>query len=255
MTPSEFYRELAVNAEYPKTSQPPPGDFRRMFEFLASHYEGVVSVNLTARHSGTWDAATKAADRVSPEGKPIKAIDSRNASVGQGLITIAAAEAAEGGGDIEAVSSAAHAALNCTRTFALLKDIKFAVRGGRVPAIVGTIAKWLRLNVILHTHPDGRIAAGSGLIGKVNLRQRFAKHVAKQVGSVAADEKLRLLVGHGDQQDEAQLLKADLLRLLDPKCIEWIEVTDMSPAVGVHGGPGTLIVAVQRKAATTSGGA
>ena len=255
MTPSEFYQELAVNAEHPKTSQPPPGDFRRMFEFLASHYEGVVSVNLTARHSGTWDAATKAADRVSPEGKPIKAIDSRNASVGQGLITIAAAEAAEGGGDIEAVSSAAHAALNCTRTFALLKDIKFAVRGGRVPAIVGTIAKWLRLNVILHTHPDGRIAAGSGLIGKVNLRQRFAKHVAKQVRGVAADEKLRLLVGHGDQQDEAQLLKADLLRLLDPKCIEWIEVTDMSPAVGVHGGPGTLIVAVQRKAATTSGGA
>ena len=255
MTPSEFYQELAVNAEHPKTSQPPPGDFRRMFEFLASHYEGVVSVNLTARHSGTWDAATKAADRVSPEGKPIKAIDSRNASVGQGLITIAAAEAAEGGGDIEAVSSAAHAALNCTRTFALLKDIKFAVRGGRVPAIVGTIAKWLRLNVILHTHPDGRIAAGSGLIGKVNLRQRFAKHVAKQVRGVAADEKLRLLVGHGDQQDEAQLLKADLLRLLDPKYIEWIEVTDMSPAVGVHGGPGTLIVAVQRKAATTSGGA
>lgn len=255
MTPNEFYRELAVNAEHPKTSQPPPGDFRRMFEFLASHYEGVVSVNLTARHSGTWDAATKAADRVSPEGKPIKAIDSRNASVGQGLITIAAAEAAESGGDIETVSSAAHDALNCTRTFALLKDIKFAVRGGRVPAIVGTIAKWLRLNVILHTHPDGRIAAGSGLIGKLNLRQRFAKHVAKQVGVVAADEKLRLLVGHGDQPDEAQLLKADLVRLLDPRCIEWIEVTDMSPAVGVHGGPGTLIVAVQRKAATTSGGA
>lgn len=255
MTPSEFYRELAVNPAHPKTSQPPPGDFRRMFEFLASHYEGVVSVNLTARHSGTWDAATKAADRVSPQGKPIRAIDSRNASVGQGLITIAAAETAEAGGDLEAVATAARDALERTRTFALLKDIKFAVRGGRIPAIVGTLAKWLRLNVILHTHPDGRIAAGSGLIGKLTLRQRFARHVAAQVGAVGAGEKLRLLVGHGDQPSEAQLLKADLIRLFDPIHIEWIEVTDMSPAVGVHGGPGTLIVAVQRRPATTSGGA
>lgn len=255
MTPSEFYRELLVNPEHPKTSQPPPGDFRRMFEFLASHYEGVVSVNLTARHSGTWDAATKAADRVSPAGKPIRAIDSRNASVGQGLVTIAAAEAAAAGDDIEAVAAAASDALEKTRTFALLKDIKFAVRGGRVPAFVGTVAKWLRLNVILHTHPDGRIAAGSGLIGRVNLRQRFARHVVKQLGPVTPKEKLRILVGHGDLPHEAQLLQADLRKLLDPTRIEWLEVTDMSPAVGVHGGPGTLIVAIQRKAATTSGGA
>ncbi len=255
MTPSEFYRELLVNPEHPKTSQPPPGDFRRMFEFLASHYEGVVSVNLTARHSGTWDAASKAADRVSPAGKPIRAIDSRNASVGQGLVTIAAAEAAATGGDMEAVTAAARDALEHTRTFALLKDIKFAVRGGRVPAIVGTIAKWLRLNVILHTHPDGRIAAGGGLIGRLNLRSRFARHVVKQLGTLAANEKLRILVGHGDLPEEAQRLQADLRKLLDPRCVEWLEITDMSPAVGVHGGPGTLIVAIQRKAATTSGGA
>ncbi|MGA0054232.1 MAG: DegV family protein, partial [Steroidobacteraceae bacterium] len=220
-----------------------------------SHYEGVVSVNLTARHSGTWDAATKAADRVSPAGKPIRAIDSRNASVGQGLVTIAAAEAAATGGDMEAVTAAARDALEHTRTFALLKDIKFAVRGGRVPAIVGTIAKWLRLNVILHTHPDGRIAAGGGLIGRLNLRSRFARHVVKQLGTLAANEKLRILVGHGDLPEEAQRLQADLRKLLDPRCVEWLEITDMSPAVGVHGGPGTLIVAIQRKAATTSGGA
>jgi len=109
--------------------------------------------------------------------------------------------------------------------------------------------------VILHTHPDGRIAAGSGLIGRLNLRQRFAKHVAKQVGPLAVGDRLRILVGHGDLPTEARLLQEDLLRLIDPDHIEWLEVTDMSPAVGVHGGPGTLIVAVQRKAAMISGGA
>ena len=57
MRPGEFYRELADNPQHPKTSQPPPGDFRRIFEFLASHYETVVSINVTARVSGTLAAA------------------------------------------------------------------------------------------------------------------------------------------------------------------------------------------------------
>ncbi len=51
MTPEQFYQELAAQPHHPKTSQPPPGDFRRAFEFLASHYESVVSVGLTRRRA------------------------------------------------------------------------------------------------------------------------------------------------------------------------------------------------------------
>ena len=47
----------------PKTSQPPPGDFRRAFEFLGSHYEAVVYVGLMARVSGTFQSAETAASR------------------------------------------------------------------------------------------------------------------------------------------------------------------------------------------------
>jgi DegV family protein with EDD domain len=228
MTPGEFYRELVTNPTHPKTSQPPPGDFRRMFEFLASHYDAVVSVNLTSRHSGTWDAATKAAQRVATEGKPVFAVDSRNASVGQGLIAIAAAEAAAQGADAPAVVAATQAAMDQTQTFALLGSIDFAVRGGRVPAIVGNIARLLGLNVILRTWPDGRISAGGGLFGPVKLRTRFARFVARRYRIDAGRERVRILVGHGDRLEEGRLL------------------TDMGPAIGVHGGPGTLIVALQR---------
>ena len=51
--PAEFYDEIARGGIAPKTSQPPPGDFRRQFEFLASHHSAVVSINLTSRASGT----------------------------------------------------------------------------------------------------------------------------------------------------------------------------------------------------------
>ena len=245
LTPSEFYRELAVNPEHPKTSQPPPGDFRRLFEFLVSHYDEVVSINLTSRHSGTYDAACVAAQRVSNEGKSVTVIDSLNASVGQGLIAIAAAEAAANGADAQTVQRIAREVIPCTRTFALLKDIRFAVRGGRVPAIVGRIARTLGLNVILRTHPDGRIAAGGGLFGSYRLRERFARFVVRRVALDARRSRLRMLIGHGDEPAEAEKFAEDLRRRLPAESIEWIEITDMSPAVGVHGGPGTLIVAVQ----------
>ncbi len=246
MTPTEFYRELVENPAHPKTSQPPPGDFRRMFEFLASHFDAVVSINLTSRHSGTWDAASRAAQRVGAEGRPVAALDSRNASVGQGLVVIAAAEAAAAGGDAQAVIDAAQAALARTQTFALLGSIDFAVRGGRVPAIVGKLARLLGLCVILRTSPDGRISAGGGLFGTHRLRSRFAGFVARRLRGVAAGERLRVLVGHGDRPAEAERLVAELGAVLPAGSVEFCAVTDMGPAIGVHGGPGTLVVAVQR---------
>jgi DegV family protein with EDD domain len=246
MTPGEFYRELVTNPTHPKTSQPPPGDFRRMFEFLASHYDAVVSVNLTSRHSGTWDAATKAAQRVATEGKPVSAVDSRNASVGQGLIAIAAAEAAAQGADAPAVVAATQAAMDQTQTFALLGSIDFAVRGGRVPAIVGNIARLLGLNVILRTWPDGRISAGGGLFGPVKLRTRFARFVARRYRIDAGRERVRILVGHGDRLEEGRLLAEELVGRFPKDAVDFCLLTDMGPAIGVHGGPGTLIVALQR---------
>jgi hypothetical protein len=246
MTPSEFYRELVTNPAHPKTSQPPPGDFRRMFEFLASHYDAVVSVNLTSRHSGTWDAAIKAAQRVATEGKPVAALDSRNASVGQGLVAIAAAEVAAKGADAPTVVAAAEAAMGSTQTFALLGSIDFAVRGGRVPAIVGKVAKFLALNVILRTWPDGRISAGGGLIGPLKLRSRFARFVARRYRIDPAKETVRILVGHGDRPEEGRLLADELVSKYPKGSVEFCALTDMGPAIGVHGGPGTLIVALHR---------
>ena len=46
------------------TSQPAPGDFRRQYQFLASHFADVLSINLTGKASGTLEAARSAAERV-----------------------------------------------------------------------------------------------------------------------------------------------------------------------------------------------
>jgi len=245
MTPSEFYRELVVNPAHPKTSQPPPGDFRRMFEFLASHFDAVVSVNLTSRHSGTWDASNQAALRVAGEGKPVAAIDSRNASTGQGLVALAAAECAASGGDIRQIITAAETARDNTFTFALLGSIDFAVRGGRVPAIVGRIARLLGLQVILRTSLDGRISAGGGLFGAGDLLPRFARFIVRRT-ALKENAMLRIFVAHGDRPEQGERLMAQLRLRLPLERVEFIALTDLGPAIGVHGGPGTLVVAIHQ---------
>lgn len=244
LTSDEFYRRIVDSPDHPKTSQPPPGDFRRMFEFLSSHYSSVVSINLTSVQSGTFNAASSAAQRMTREERPIAVIDSRSASIGEGLVVIAAAEAAIRGADFDTVTQVAQDSVRRTETFALIRDIRYAVRGGRVPASVGTLAKWLRLNVILRTFPNGRIAAGGGLLGNFGLLSRFVRFVQKRI-VVEPGTRLRFLIAHGAATEQADELKEKLLEVFSGHSIEFCEITDVGSAIGVHGGPGTLIVAVQ----------
>lgn len=239
LSPDEFYRELRRSPEHPKTSQPPPGDFRRLYEFLTSHYAAVVSISVTSRVSGTYNAAVAAAARV--DASRITVIDSGNASLGQGLIAMRAAEVARAGGTAAEVVAAARAAITQTVTYALVADLDFAVRGGRTPRAVQVVANLLRLGTILSSHTDGRIAAGGVIVGRFRLRDRFAKWVVRRLDRQAS---YRVLVAHGDCEADGRALVAELARLRPD--LKDMELMQMGTALGVHGGPGMLVVGVQR---------
>lgn len=240
ITMREFFRKLEENPEHPTTSQPAPGDFRRQFRFLASHYPKVLSVNLTPAVSGTLQAARSAAERIEAPGR-VHVFDSRNASVGQGLIAVFAAECAAAGLDLAATLEALERIRNDTLTFALVGDLKYAVRGGRVPRSTRRLADLLRVTPVLRTKPDGRITPGGMLIGRENRLRKFARHVISRVDRRAT---LRIAIGHAVCESDARTLEHLLRDGLD--LVESSRITDLGSAFGVHGGPGTLVVALQR---------
>lgn len=237
---SEFYRLMAESEVHPTTSQPPPGDFRRLYQILASHQAGIVSIHVTGWGSGTFQAAQSAAARTAAHA-PVVAVDSRNVSIGQGLIALRAAELAAQGCSVEEITRALEGIIANTRAWALLGSIEHAVRGGRVPPSKRIIARLLRLEPILATFPDGRIGTAGALLGHRNRIQRFARWVAKHAGPPAGQ---RLAVGHADAPQAA----AELLAALQARMpgLEQAFVTEIGTALGVHGGPGTLVVALQR---------
>jgi uncharacterized protein len=236
---AEFYRMMAESPVHPTTSQPPPGDFRRLYQILGSHHAGVVSIHITAWGSGTFRAAEGAADRAAAA-VPVLAIDSRNASIGQGLIALRAAELAAQGRGLDDIVLAVTAAITGTRTWALLGSIEHAVRGGRVPASRRILAKLLRLEPILATRPDGRIATAGALLGRHDRVRRFARWVARRIGPATHQ---RLAIGHANAPADAELLAHELRRLVPAATLSF--TTEIGTALGVHGGPNTLVVSVQ----------
>ena len=238
ITIDEFYDELASNSHHPTTSQPAPGDFRRQFQFLASHFEDVLSLNLTARVSGTFEAARLASERTKAPGK-IHVIDTKNASMGQGQLVVLAAECADRGVDIDTTIEVIRQQIAETRSFALLDDLRYSVRGGRVPSWVKTVADLLHLKAIIATKPDGQISLSGFLFGRRNRAERFAKFIARRIGR---DETIEVGIGHAVCEDDARLLAQHLRSLVSTS--DEVVVNGLGPALGVHGGPGTLLVAV-----------
>jgi len=238
ITTDEFYSELHSNPNHPTTSQPAPGDFRRQFQFLASHFKDVLSINLTASASGTCQAARSAADRSKAPGR-VHVIDSHNASVGQGQLVVLAAECANAGLGMAETVAAVTRQIPLTRTYAVLNELRYAVRGGRLPGWVRTISNLLRLMPVIYIKPGGRVSLAGFLLGRSNRISKFARFVARRA---PGKRPIDIVVGHAVCENDARDLEADVLERLPD--VHKTACTGIGTALGVHGGQGTLIVSM-----------
>ena len=239
MTPQEFYRELQNNPVLPRTSQPAPGDYRRMYDFLGSHFEHVFCISLTSEISGTWQAAVNAAERArNPDA--ITVIDSHNVSLGQGLVTLHAAECITAGLARDDIAASTEAVRKRTRSYGLVTDLSDAVRGGRVHPAVHLLARALGIHPIIHASGNGEVAPGGFIFGGNKAIPRFIRHVTQRIDPAA---RYRLGVAHANNEPAATEIRARLLEL-NPN-IGDSYLTEMGVALGVHTGPGAVAVALQ----------
>jgi hypothetical protein len=237
MTPAEFLRELGESAHHPQTSQPAPGDLRRVYDFLASHYEHVVAISLLGRVSGTLQASRMAARR-STHPERVTVVDSHSISVGQGLIAMYAAECVREGLPVADILAATERAAAATRLWATISNLDHASRGGRLPRV----AVWLA--AVLPVLPILRIGGGVGVAGVIRRGANPVPALARQVARHCDPaRRWRLAIAHAAMAERAEELRAALAAAVPQADPAW--VTELGPAASVHGGPGTLGVAVQ----------
>ncbi len=240
LSPGEFFRELKRNPVYPQTSQPAPGDFRRVYEFLASHFSEVISISMTQAVSGTWQAAVSAAERVRG-GNPVRVIDSHSLSAGQGLIVIHAAECVRAGLRGERLLQAVERSIERTCCYGLVSDLSWAVRGGRIPGWLQRIVERLGLAPIFRIDSSGELKTRGVTRSRGDLAGALARYVSRRI---VTGHRYRIAVAHADWPEAGQRLADLLSTTIDTSGP--IPVIETSAVLGTHAGPGTLVVGIQQ---------
>ena len=232
--PAGFYKLLEAGSEFPTTSQPPVAAFKEMFVKLLEEHEAVVAVLLADELSGTMDSALAA--QADLPGSPIEVIDSRGISMMLGFPVLAAARAADAGGDLKTVAAAARSLIGRVRMYFTVDTLEYLHRGGRIGAAAKLLATSLGIKPLLHIH-NGIVTP----LTKVRTRRRSLEHLVELVEEqMAGAAEVHLGVFDVACAEEAAQLARNLTERLHP--VELIR-TECSPVLGAHGGPGFVGVA------------
>jgi len=235
MDPAQFYRKLAESQNHPTTSQPSVGDFMNTYNHLIEQgATGVVSVHISSKISGTFSSAQKAVE-MARAGVNIEVLDSGFNSIGLGLISLAAARMAQAGEGLQNVAAHARQAIERTDMLGMFDTLKYMLRGGRISRTKATVASIIGVKPMLKFSQGNIVQAG--------LARTYKKGVEKLVDFVRAKKGIiGVGIAHSAIPEEARKLKQRLGQFTRE---EDIVLTELGPALGVHGGPGVLLVALQ----------
>lgn len=231
-----FYRWLATAAELPTTASPGPGDYVNIYEQLAQE-EGVteiVSIHMTSKGSGAYQAA-KVAQSMLRERLPhlrIEVIDTLNVSMCQGWMVIEAARSALAGRPLAEIAARVKAMIPATRMIQTADTLKYLYMGGRIGKAKHLVGSLLNIKPLISME-EGEIVA----LGQARSRSRAYEKIAEWV-EAAADRLggLRIAYVHAAAAEEAQKLRELVEARLS--AVESL-IAELSPALGVHTGPGT----------------
>jgi DegV family protein with EDD domain len=233
LSPAEFWSRCKSSDILPETSAPSPGAFQEAFLGAAGEgYEGVVCINLSGALSATYQSARTAADAVSDR-VPVRVIDSRSVTMGQGLMALAAAESAAGGASLDEVAATVHGLVERTQVFGAIDTLEHLEKGGRIGGARALLGSLLSIKPVVHV-VDGVVEEES----KQRTRSRQLRYLADKILGFGNLERVAVCNGAANDLD-------DLLELLAKVDAKYpLEVVNLGPVVGTHTGPGTIGVCV-----------
>lgn len=228
----EFYSKLAQSEELPKTAQPSVGSFTDVYETLAQQDNEIISIHLSNKLSGTYNAASLAKEAMTKDCR-IEVVDSESVSMGLGLTVIAAAKAVRDGVTFKEAMDIIHRNVSRTHLVAFLQTLEYLEKGGRLgkgKALLGTL---------LHVKP--LIAVREGEVQPFGLARTTRGALQRLYDFVNALLHIRgLSIMYTTVSKEVEIL-AKLLAPLFPQ--DRIIVTQVGSTLGTHTGPGTVGVA------------
>ena len=239
MPPDEFYTWLRTAPQWPTTANPSAGEFLEAFRRAAARSTGVVSIHMTGTGSGGVQSgllAKRLLEKEMPD-FPIEVIDTGQVGMAHGWPVIQAARAALQGQPLAEVAALARR-LAASAFVGFTNDtLEYLQRGGRIHAVTNVVGSLLGLQPV--------IGIREGMPARIGVartqRGAMRRIVALALNHVPEGSTIRAALMHVAAPGDVEPFRALLEKHY--AVIEWV-VTQLSPALGVHSGPGTVGIAI-----------
>ena len=231
----EFFRWLPTTNKLPTTANPGPGDYLTAFARAAKRADGIVSVHMTSKGSGAYQSACIAQEMAQAQlpGVKIEVVDTLQVSMVHGWAAIEAARAAQAGADLDQVAAAARYVAKTGWMIQTADTLRYLYLGGRIGRAQNLMGTLLNVKPIIGME-DGIIIP----LGQARGSSRaYAKVLELMRERGAANGPIKMAVTHVAVPDRAELLLEIVKQAFD--CRETL-ISELSPALGVHTGPGLV---------------
>ncbi|TGE33593.1 DegV family protein [Desulfosporosinus sp. Sb-LF] len=236
LTSEEFYQRLTKEEELPKTSQPSPEEFGRLYSQLLEEYQEVISVHISSALSGTFNVANLAKEKFKEK---IHLVDSKTISLGMGLMMMEAARNIKEGQETARILDNLLKARKNIETLFTLNTLDYLQKGGRIGRVQGFMGSLLNIKPIIRVGDDGVYHT----YGKAHSQKKALESVVRIFEELTKGRKpTRLAVAHGAAQQAGIYLMEALENAFELKTTVF---TQVGSVIGVHTGPGTVGAAIQ----------
>lgn len=228
----ELFTRAAENIEYPKTSQPPIGDFLAAFRTLLENGGEILGIFVSGALSGTVTTAQMAANQIDPE--HITIVDSKSLSWGISFQILEAVELLQQGLSRLEVSERLKKLQSRIHQLIYLDTLDFVRRSGRLSNFKALLGSILKIKPILET-VDGRLEVLKKVRGSKQAYRLLLQEMKKRLGENY--QALKVVIGEGWAREEAVWLKEAIAEQF--KC-EMLEIMSTGIGIGSHSGPGVI---------------
>ena len=229
----EFFQRLKQARQLPTTSQPSPGEFVEAYRRIAQRADSIIAPVLAASLSGTYSAATQAAQMVAEEGIRVTVIDTRSAFMGCGMMALAGARAAAGGASHEECVAVIERLIPRMRILLVVDTLEYLYKGGRIGGASMILGSMLQVKPILALR-DGVVVP----VERVRTKRKAIDRVVELMAADVGTRPYRCAIGHAAALDEALALGREVQGRL-PNFVEF-HMSTVGPVIATHTGPGTL---------------
>jgi len=227
-----------------KTTQVVPKQYSDAFEKQLQRFDKVLCVTLTSKLSGCYSSAIQAREMVKNPGK-IFILDSLNAAAGQALLILEAIDLIQEQREIGEVIRELKNLIFKIHLYVIFEDPKWVESIGRISH---SQADWLRRMKKLRLHPimelkNGAVGKGGIVIAQDSAEALFKKIFKESQKTIKSGKKIRVIIGHADNLEQAEKLKKMLKEKISNIEIPYVA---MAPTIICAGaGPGTLLAGWQ----------